>query len=213
MAARLPPRGGFTLLEMLLVLAIVGILATVVALGFTDSGRHRHLRAEAERLARLVELARGEALRRNEIWGLRVAEGRFGFQRYDRATGDWIEVVRRPFQARPAEAAVTFRIATNTGDRERLDEQLQALADEAETFDREDAEPPDVAIFPGGEVTPFEVTVFLDRGERARVQGGEDDENAWLASTDGIQPVRARLLRDARRDPQGDLLADLEWRE
>ena len=213
MAARLPPRCGFTLLEMLLVLAIVGILATVVALGFTDSGRHRHLRAEAERLARLVELARGEALRRNEIWGLRVAEGRFGFQRYDRATGDWIEVARRPFQARPAEEAVTFRIATNAGDRERLDEQLQALADEAANFDREDAEPPDVAIFPGGEVTPFEVTVFLDRGERTRLEGGEDDENAWLASTDGIQPARARLLRDARRDPQGDLLADLEWRE
>ena len=213
MAVRLPPRGGFTLLEMLLVLAIVGILATVVALGFTDSGRHRHLRAEAERLARLVELARGEALRRNEIWGLRVAEGRFGFQRYDRATGDWMEVVRRPFQARPAEEAVTFRIATGAGDQQRLDEQLQALRDDAADSDHEEAEPPDVAIFPDGEVTPFEVTVFLDRGGQARLAGPEDDENAWLASTDGIQPVRARLLRDARRGTQSDPLADLEWRE
>ena len=213
MAARLPPRGGFTLLEMLLVLAIVGILATVVALGFTDSGRHRHLRAEAERLARLVELARGEALRRNEIWGLRVAEGRFGFHRYDRATGDWMEVARRPFQARPAEEAVTFRIATGAGDQQRLDEQLQALLDDAADSDREEAEPPDVAIFPDGEVTPFEVTVFLDRGGQARLEGPEDDENAWLASTDGIQPVRARLLRDARRGAQSDPLADLEWRE
>ena len=214
MTAKPPPPDGFTLLEMLLVLTIVGILATVVALGFTDSGRHRHLRAEAERLARLVELARAEALRRNEIWGLRVAEGRFGFQRYEPAAGDWLEVVRRPFRARSAEEAVTFRIATNAGDRQRLDEQLQALRGEAEDLDREKAKPPDVAIFPDGEVTPFEVTVFFAGSERTRLRRGRaDDENAWLAATDGIQPVRARSAHDATREGQEDLLADVQWLE
>lgn len=217
MAAKPPPPDGFTLLEMLLVLAILGILATVVALGFTDSGRHRHLRAEAERLSRLVELARGEALRRNEIWGLRVADGRYGFQRYEPAGGDWMEVVRRPFRARPAEESVTFRIATNAGDRQRLKEQLQILRGAAANSDGEEAEPPDVAIFPDGEVTPFEVTIFLAGPERGRSQqarlrrGGENDEDAWLAGTDGIQPVRARSVRDAAREGREDLLADLVW--
>lgn len=209
MAARSPPKGGFTLLEMLLVLAIVGILATVVALGFTDSGRHRHLRAEAERLARLVELARDEALRRNEIWGLRVAGGGFHFQRYDQGAGDWMDVLRHPFRARPAEEAVTFRIATSSGDRKRLEEQLETLRGEAVDTDREETEPPDVAIFPGGEVTPFEVTVLLHRPERGRA----DDQDAWLASTDGIQPVRAWSVRDAPRGKPGDMLAGVEWHE
>lgn len=193
---------------MLLVLAIVGILATVVALGFTDSGRHRHLRAEAERLARLTELARGEALRRNEIWGLRVTEGRFRFQRYDHAAGDWMEVAGRPFGARQAEEAVTFRITTAAGDRKLLVEQFEALRDEAADPNREAAEPPDVVIYPGGEVTPFEVTVFLQRAQR-----GDEDEGAWVAYTDGIQGVRARSARDASQGRQGDLLADVEWRE
>ena len=201
------PRGGFTLLEMLLVLAIVAILAAVVALSFTDAGLQRHLRTEAERLARLVELARDEALRHNEIWGLTVDEGRFGFQRYDHATGAWSGVERRPFRAVPSEDAVMFRIATTSGDEKRLAEQFAALEDDASySGTEEDADPPNVAVFPDGEVTPFEVTVFLDGTERH-----EEEDHAWLVFTDGIARVRALSVQDAATDRQRRTLADLDW--
>ena len=200
------PRRGFTLLEMLLVLAIVAILAAVVALSFTDAGLQRHLRTEAERLARLVELARDEALRHNEIWGLTVDEGRFGFQRYDHATGAWSGVERRPFRAVPSEDAVMFRIATTFGDEKRLAEQFAALEDDAGDSGEEDADPPNVAVFPDGELTPFEVTVFLDGTERH-----EEEDHAWLVFTDGIARVRALSVQDAATDRQHRTLADLDW--
>ena len=213
------PQGrAFTLLEMLLVLAILAILAAVVALAFTDSGRHRHLRAEAERLARLVELARDEALRGNEIWGLAVTEGRYGFQRYDHAAGNWSAVARPPFRAVPSEEAVTFRIAANAAAAGRLAEQFAALEDNVGFQDAAgvrhtagnsraaDADPPSVAVFPDGEVTPFEVTVFLD-GTKPH----EEQDHAWLVFTDGIARVRALSVQDAATDHQRRAAANLDW--
>ena len=197
-------RRGFTLLEMLLVVTIVAILAAVVAVGFTDSGRHRHVRAEAERLARLVELARDEALRGNEIWGLAVDEGRYGFQRYDLASGHWSQVDRPLFRAAPSEVAVTFRIATSAADEDRLAERFAALDDDLGKSD--DADPPNVAVFPDGEVTPFEVTVFLEGTKRADEEG-----HAWLVFTDGIARVRALSVEDAATDEQRRAVANLNW--
>ncbi len=57
---------------MLVVVVIVGMLASTVALGFVGSDREQNLRTEAERLAELIEMARSEAVQRNEEWGLTV---------------------------------------------------------------------------------------------------------------------------------------------
>lgn len=206
--ANTPTRRGFTLLELTVVLAIIGVLTATVVLSITDAGRHRHLRAEAERLARLVELARDEALRGNEIWGLAVDDGAFAFQRYDYASGDWVEVTARPFSTRPAEEAVLFEIATRFEDEKRLADRFAALKaeEDAQSFVAEDEDAsPNVAIYPGGDLTPFKVTVFLHGAD-------EDDESAWLAFTDGVGRVRALSIREADTDDQRRLLADFDWR-
>ena len=162
-------------------LAIIAILAATVVLGFTDAGRQRHGKAEAGRLARVVELARDEALRGNEVWGLAIREDQYAFQRYDAATGRWEEVARRPFQPHAAGIQVSFEVETGYEDRARL----SALTDDAAERD-ESPEPPLVAIHPGGEVTPFEVRVF-PKGS---------DEAAWVVHTDGIAQVRSRAATD-----------------
>ncbi len=55
-------QGGFTLLELLLACLIVGIVAAT--LSFAIPGRGTHLAFEADRLARLLSLAREDALLR-----------------------------------------------------------------------------------------------------------------------------------------------------
>nr|WP_273018700.1 type II secretion system minor pseudopilin GspH [Pseudomonas sp. BW16M2] len=51
---------GFTLIELMVVLVIVGIASAAISLNIRpDPGKH--LRADAERLARLLELAQSEA--------------------------------------------------------------------------------------------------------------------------------------------------------
>ncbi len=106
-------RSGFTLLELLLVMTIIGILAATVTLAVSDTGQRQRLQSEAERVALAIELARTEALTRNEIWGLSVAPTTYAFQVYDLNAGAWREVEEQPFQRRTAEDGVVFRAQTN----------------------------------------------------------------------------------------------------
>lgn len=58
--------GGFTLLEALVVLALLGILATMAAPAMSDLRARQQLQAQAEGLLDSLVLARSEALRRQQ---------------------------------------------------------------------------------------------------------------------------------------------------
>ena len=177
-------RSGFTLLELLLVMTIIGILAATVTLAVSDSGQRQRLQTEAERVALAIELARTQALTRNEIWGLSVAPTTYAFQVYDLNAGEWREVEEQPFQRRTAEAGVVFRAQTNFA---RLAQAGNRVDEESTPTERllqgnsDGDPPPTIAIFPGGEVTPFQLVV------------SSGDLPAWSARSDGIAPIRAAL--------------------
>ena len=190
------PRG-FTLLELLLVMTIIGVLASVVVVNVATSGAHRQLQAEAERLALAVELARTEALRGNEIWGLAVSgrearfhrydrEGRswdltgdaYAFQRYVHAADAWLDVERRPFTRRATSEGVVFAARTTFNRAERAKQDPMRPA--AVPGDDDDALPI-AAIFPGGELTPFSILIAVD----------ERDGDGWIVRSDGIERVQA----------------------
>ena len=194
---------GFTLLELLLVVTIIGILASVVMLGATDVGRQRTIRAEAERLVLAVELARDEARLRNAVWGLKIDGGTYRFLEYDDAGDEWHDVERREFAADATENNVEFRVgrvlvssedalepAWNTESRggESLPGATGMVADDETPV-------PDVVIYPGGEITPFKIIV----------SGGEAYV-AWVARSDGIQ--RTRTVAENEVDAVDDDLRD-----
>ena len=131
---------GFTLVEILVVVTIVAILAAVVVVNFVDSAGQRRVQAEAERLALAVELARGESVRRNEVWGLTVETREYGFVRQDVEGKRWQDVDEPEFRLHGVD--VNLRVEGRAG--------------------RPAPNGPEVAIFPNGETTPFTVLVSQD---------------------------------------------------
>ena len=180
-------RAGFTLLEILLVLVIIGIVASTAIVGFSGFGQTGRVQAEAERLALAIELARQKALRRNEIWGLFVTDTSYSFRRRESAQSSWIAVEDRAFAPWATESGVRFEVRSLARRKSRTGAARSRRPNRAEpSEEQEDAEnAPELAIYPGGEITPLRIVV------------ARDDAPAWVAQSDGIERVRAMLLADA----------------
>lgn len=163
-------------------MAIIGVLAGVVVLRSIGADRDRDLETEAERLAALVELARGEAVARNELWGLFVRETRYGFTVFQELDGTWQTPPKHVFRTRDAPPDITFSLQveglTESGALPGRQEQQPGLQADGEGSGRS-AESPQVLILASGEQTPFLIGVGM---------AGRD---AWHVTSDGISSTRA----------------------
>lgn len=157
---------GFTLLELLVVVVIVGVLAGGVVLRFVGADREYQLKTEAERLALVLELARDTAVARNEEWGLYVDGREYTFAVFDAAEAAWLEQKESPFKARSlATASLAVRIDTK-----ELPKTSAAMG----------KKPPVVVLFSSGEQTPFEIELHPDW-----------DTRPWIVHSDGLSRTLA----------------------
>ena len=175
---------GFTFIEIFVVMTIIGILAGTVVLHSIGADRDRNLETEAQRIAALVELARAEAVTRNESWGLFVGETRYGFKIYDEFDGSWRDAPHNTFRTRnaPPDAAFSLQV-----------EGLSRLNASSDPFTGKSGQPgieedraaseelPQVLILASGEQTPFLIGV----GMRGRA--------SWSVTSDGISRTRASV--------------------
>ncbi len=92
---RLAP-AGFTLVELLAVLLVIGLAAAAVVLTMPD--QRGALRAEAERFAARAYAARNEAIVGARPIALIVHSGGYGFERYGR--GEWRPIAEPPLDRR-----------------------------------------------------------------------------------------------------------------
>ena len=164
--------GGFTLLELLVVLVIFLVLTGTVVLGFTGADEEQELRGMAERIGARIELARQYSLQRNREWGVFVESGSYRFAELDTAQGQWVNQAYRPFVADGLTPRIAFRVQIEGFDREQ--------------FGVDDEDLPNIILFSSGEVTPFKW--YLDPAW---------DAPPWVVSSDGL--AEARIDRDGRR--------------
>ena len=153
---------GFTLIELLIVVAILGILTALIA-PTLGSERRISLHTEADRLARLIEIARIEAVSENRQLGLKVVAKGYAFERFDTERNQWREGQGDSLDR--YELSQDFDLALKVESR-RV------------TFPEIRKSPP-VLILSSGEVTPFLIEIF------SRSAGG-----TCAVSCDGIERTK-----------------------
>jgi len=156
---------GFTLIEMLVVVVIIGILASTVVLGFVGSDREQNLRTEAERLAMLIEMARSEAVQRNEEWGVVINPTGYQFLVFDEPNHRWVEQKDGPFRARKT-ADMTLSVQVD-----KLTMPGDKAADNT----------PSIIMFSSGEQTPFEIDITP-----------QWKSDPWRVNSDGMSRTNAQ---------------------
>ncbi len=164
---------GFTLLELLVVVVIIGLVTTGALLAFGSRDDDRTLERETERLAALVRYAREQAELSTREYGLRCEGLAYEFVTFDPRRGIWRSIEEDEI-LRLRQLPEDLRLGLRIEGREVV---LRRPPDEEQPR-------PQVMLFSNGDVTPFEL-----RLERP----GED----------GIGVVRSTAQNEIEVDPPG----------
>lgn len=168
-------RAGFTLIEILVVITIVGIVVSVAVLSLGTVSGDKELERETQRLTALLELARDESLLQGREYGLQFATTMYRFVELNPLTRQWEAVV--------GDDALNLRELPENIELELFieDQRLEldpVLLDAAVSDDEEDDDEgtefyrPQVFIFSSGDVTPFEIELReIGRGDSMRLAG------------------------------------------
>jgi len=164
---REPDADGFSLIELLVVMAIIGLFAATAVLSLNVVGPDRELEREALRLRSLLDTLLDEAVLETRDYGVQFTRHGYRFFVYDYRTLTWLDpvgdtVLRERRLAEPLELTLF------------LDDREVSLEPEQEREPGEQPQP-QVVLLASGEITPFEAQFFRDAaGGRYLLEGALD---------------------------------------
>ncbi|MCM0612140.1 type II secretion system minor pseudopilin GspH [Marinobacter sediminum] len=161
-------QAGFTLIEIMVVLIIVGLLAALAVFSMGGSSQQRELENEVRELYLLMQTASEQSVLNNLEMGLQFNDDGYQFVAFQDSTGDWKASGERMFRLRtfPDWLVVTRFIES---DAPRL-------------ASAEDKLLPDVVFFSSGETTPFEIEFTAGKGS----------DYVHVIASDGVSPLEWR---------------------
>jgi general secretion pathway protein H len=138
---------GFSLLELLVVVAIIGIMAGAVMLSVGSLGHDREIQDETERLRSVLDLLHEESLMQSRDYGIMFTATGYRFYLYDYQQLEWVEPrddrLLREYTLKPRLSMALV-----------LDGRDVPLEPDFESQDV-DTPAPQVMLLASGEVTPF----------------------------------------------------------
>jgi general secretion pathway protein H len=160
---------GFTLIEILVVVVIIGIVSAGVLLSVSLTGQDRDLDKESQRLLTLVNYAREQAELQTREYGLLFRDDGYEFLTFDVRRNLWRDVFED-------DALRDRNLPEGLGIKLSVDARPVILTKPKDAKDKA----PQVMIFANGDLTTFEVTVERDGGVRS-VTLTEDDKGKVIA--------------------------------
>lgn len=157
---------GFTLIEILVVLVVVGLLAALAVTNMGGASQQRELENHVRELFLLMQTASEQAILNNEELGLVFTDEGYQFLVFDDENAEWTEQGERLFRPRglPDWLSVTPLV----------DSDLPRLGGEEDTFR------PDLVFFSSGETTAFELEFTV----------GPDTDYMHRIVSDGISAIK-----------------------
>lgn len=157
---------GFTLVEVMLVMLLIGLLATTVVMNFTGESREERLEKEAERFQQLFQFVAETAMLKQQEWGLYVLPDRYGFLYYNNSEGKWAEA-NEPAGLRqytlPRDIVLKLELEGLPGEETNLLSQLDWQLDDDDRQTGEDSKVPvlpQVFVLSSGEISPFQLLLI-----------------------------------------------------
>lgn len=155
---------GFTLLEVLVVVAIIGIVLTFAVLAIGGDRRGEELERESRQFAELLRMGTEQAVLRGEEWAVQIEPEEYRFLVYGKEA--W-EVLEGDDLFRPRELAEDTRL------------ELEIEGREVEIETREEPKPT-LILMSSGEVSPFVARFSADATEaRYRVESDARGAIHW----------------------------------
>ena len=155
--ARSPSQGGFTLIELMVVLVVVGLLISLVGMNIGGGGERRELTEVTRTLYLRMQAAADEAVLTSREIGIRFEEdNRYRFLTFDRNNAQWTPESHGglPGGRLPEWAEIEIDSGVDSGSGTGLGD------DEAELI-------PDIVFFSSGEMTPFQIDIWWRKQDEA----------------------------------------------
>ncbi|HUD96044.1 MAG TPA: type II secretion system minor pseudopilin GspH [Woeseiaceae bacterium] len=161
---------GFTLIEVLVIVIIIGIVSAVVLLSFGVLGDDRAMQQQARRFASLVDLAADESLMQGRDYGVEFTRSGYRFLEYDPLSHQWQEIIGDEiFRPRQLDEGLDLELVLEDRNISLGERFAEAATDGEGEEDEELADDfaPHVLIMSSGEVTPFNLYILrpADRSE------------------------------------------------
>lgn len=156
--SRVHAQHGFTLLEILVVLVIIGVMIAMATLSFGVLGQDRESEDEARRIWAVIGQAREEAELQAIDLAIFVGQTDYEFLRFDTRRNEWTPVVDDKLYARRTlPEGLRFRLWM-----EGREIVLKPGLPDRSKKDESQKWPPQVTVLSSGDVVPFEMQVERD---------------------------------------------------
>lgn len=179
---------GFTLLEILVVIVIIGVMVAATTLSIGVLGADREVEDETRRFWAVLQQAREEAELQGQEIGVFISAHAYEFLRYEPRRDRWAPIVYDEFyRSRELPEGLRYRLWID-GREVVLKLQPPERGDEDEDEDKElnkRAPPPQIFVLSSGDIVPFELRIERDALEALWRVVAEENGNLRLDRRSG----------------------------